>query len=159
MGTGRKGTGARETAASETAESGGEEFAATAMQPEGPPAWRHGDAKVDIRMHLAGREGAGEKQLQHSPRALFWSELPARGKVSCTSRSGLAFPHPQRRLGMALFNLPPWSPSENPANTNPAPTHVVVAESGPLLLSRQLPNGVKTQNAVKTSNLWSTPSE
>lgn len=36
-GMGQKGTGARETAASETGESGGEEFAATAMQPEGPP--------------------------------------------------------------------------------------------------------------------------
>ena len=36
-----------------------------------PQAWGHSDAKVDMRMHLAGREGAGEKQLQHSPRALF----------------------------------------------------------------------------------------
>lgn len=31
----------------------------------------YSDVKVDMRMHLAGREGAGEKQLQQSPRALF----------------------------------------------------------------------------------------
>lgn len=34
-------------------------------------------------------------------------------------------------------------------NKNPAPTPVTVAGSGLLLLSRQLQNGVKTQNVVK----------
>ena len=34
---GWEGTGAVGTAASETGERGGEEFAVTAMQPEGPP--------------------------------------------------------------------------------------------------------------------------
>lgn len=36
-GMGWEGTGAVGTAASETGERGGEEFAVTAMQPEGPP--------------------------------------------------------------------------------------------------------------------------
>ena len=85
-------------------------------------AWgspRHG---AKVRMHLAGREGAGEKQPQHSPRGLFWTELSACGKVSCTSRSGLAFPHPQRRLRMALFNCLPWNPSAKPCKCKPC-TH------------------------------------
>lgn len=42
--------------------------------------WGQRGAKRDMCMCLAGREGAGEKHPQHSPRALFWPELSAGGK-------------------------------------------------------------------------------
>lgn len=58
-------------------------------------AGEHRETKVDRRMHPAGGEWAREKQLQHSPRALFWGELPVCGKDSCISRSDLAFPTPR----------------------------------------------------------------
>lgn len=108
------------------------------------------------RMHPAGREWAGGKKLQHT-QGLFWGELPVCGKDSWSSQSDLAF---LTSRGAWPFSMPhPKVLQENPVNTNPAPTPVAVAESRLLLLSRQLQNGVKAQNAVKINNLWSTPSE
>lgn len=65
------GTGAMGSAALETGVRGGKEFAVTTFSLRLPQAWGRSDAKEDMKMHLAGREGEGEKQLQHSSRALF----------------------------------------------------------------------------------------
>lgn len=127
-------------------------------------AWGQCGAKRDTCMLSAGKDGAGEKHLQHRALRRHFSELNFRQVRKFYLYFVVRFRFPPSLLESAYGPIQPPALKcckktlqiSHPQILHP---HVAAAESGPQLLFRQLQSGVNTQNAVKTNNLWSTPSE